>query len=92
MSNDYLPVFLYRWDDENDVRDATHVGFGESRQVTQIYPSTVIGIATRPVGDPIDHYDAQIDYEDETRRKFAEHVEELADDVRWFDDPLECDP
>jgi len=90
--NGYLAVFLYRWDDENDRHDASTVSFGEAREVSQFYPSTVIGVATRPVGEPIDSYSSTPEYEDKTRREFGQHVHEVADDVRWFDNPLECDP
>jgi len=90
MGNDYLAVFLYRWDDANDVRDASTVGFGEQRQIQQHYPSVVIGVATRPVGEPIDHHDTSPAYEDRTREEFRDHVETVADDVRWFDDPMDC--
>lgn len=91
MSNDQLAVFLYRWDDANDVRDASTVSFGEQRQIQQHYPSTVVGVATRPVGEPIDHYSGSPEHEDRTEREFHQHVNEVANDVRWFDDPLECD-
>lgn len=92
MSNDYLAVFLYRWDDANDVRDSSRVAFGEQRQIQQHYPSTVIGVATRPVGEPIDSVDSTPEYEPEAREEFEAHVEDVADDVRWFDETLECDP
>lgn len=91
MPNDSLAVFLYRYDDANDVREASTVAFGETRQVNQYYPSTVIGVATRPVGAPIDHHDTVPEYESREWRAFRDHVEDRADDVRWFDDPLECD-
>jgi len=88
VSNDYLAVFLHRWTDGHG-----NYGLGESRQVTQHYPSTVIGVATRPSGEPIRHHNATDEYYDEVIREFIDHVEERADDVRWFvDDPLECDP
>jgi len=89
MTNDYLAVFLYRWDDANDVRDASTVGFGEQRQIQQHYPSVVIGVAARPVGEPIEHHSSTPEYADRTEREFREHVHERAADVRWFD-PLDC--
>ena len=92
MANDYLAVFLHRWDDGNGQRGASHVGFGEARQIVQHYPSTVIGVATRPVGEPIEHYDSSAEYESDRFDEWREHVESVADDVRWFDDPLECNP
>ena len=93
MSNDYLAVFLYRWDDETPHNDGgSRVGFGEVRQVAQHYPSTIIGAATRPVGEPIQHHDSPPEWEDKTEREFREHVHEVADDVRWFAETLECDP
>lgn len=91
MSNDHLPVFLYRWTDQNDIRDASTIAFGEERQFSQHFPSTVIGVATRPVGTTIDHMDATPEYAEKRFGEFRERVEEVADDVRWFDAPLECD-
>ncbi|MEE6210888.1 hypothetical protein U3A55_12085 [Salarchaeum sp. III] len=91
MSNDYLAVFLYRWDDSNDVRSASTVSFGEKRQIKQHYPSTVIGVATRPVGETIDHTSCSPDFEPECREEFEAHVEHVADDVRWFETALDCE-
>lgn len=88
MSADYFPVFLYRWDDENEVRDASTVSFGEKRQIRQHHSSTVIGVATRPVGEPIEFFQSSPEFEDQTEREFREHVHDQADDVRWFDKPL----
>ena len=93
MANDYLAVFLYRWDDATPQNDGgSTVGFGEQRSIKSHYPSTVIGVATRPVGEPINHHSSTPAYEAETRSEFVAHVEDVADDVRWFDDALECDP
>jgi hypothetical protein len=91
MSNDHFPVWLYRWSDENEHHDASSVSWGESREVSQHYPSTIIGVATRPVGKPIEHHNASPEYEVEAFQEFREHVEDHADDVRWFDDAMECD-
>jgi hypothetical protein len=90
MSNDYFAVFLYRWDDENDVRDASTVSYGEQRSIKSHYPSTVIGVATRPRGTTIDHDSASPEYEQELRERWKEHVTDVADDVRWFDEPMDC--
>lgn len=92
MGNDYLAVFLYRWDDANEHRDASTVSFGEARDVKQHYPSTVIGVATRPVGDPIEHHSTAPEFEDDEWNTFYDHVEDHSDDTRWFATPLECDP
>lgn len=85
MSNDFLAVFLYRYESGRSVH------FGESRDVSQHYPSTVLGVATRPVGQPIEHHSTTEGYVDIDREEFVEHVEETADDVRWFDEPLNCE-
>lgn len=90
MSNDYLSVFLYRWDDGNDVRDASTVAFGEVRSVKSHYPTTVIGVCTRPKGTTIEHHSSTPEFGENVREDFVEHVHEIADDVRWFDSPLEC--
>jgi len=93
MSNDHFPVWLYRWDDANEKHGASTVSFGAVREVSQHYPSTIIGIATRPVGDPIEHHSAPPTWESDEFEDFREHVEAKCDDVRWFLDepPLECD-
>jgi hypothetical protein len=93
MSNDHLAVFLYRWDDANDIRPASTVGYGEQRAMRSHFPSTVIGVATRPKGTTIDHMDSTPEYEGNLWDRWSEHVEDVADDVRWFvTNPLECDP
>ena len=93
VTNEYFPVFLYRYDDANGERGASTVAFGEQRQVNKHYPSVVIGVATRPVGDPIEHDDAPPEYEAQLWERWREHVEEKASEVRWFvDEPLQCDP
>ena len=91
MSNDHLAVFLYRWDDETEHNDGgSTVGYGEQRSVKSHFPSTVIGVATRPKGTTIEHDSAPPKYESDLRERWQEHVESVADDVRWFDEPLKC--
>jgi hypothetical protein len=90
MSNDYFPVFLYRWDDANEHHDASTVSYGEKRIFKQHHPDTVIGVATRPVGEPIEHHSTTPKYADELRQEFREHVESVANQVRWFETPLYC--
>lgn len=93
MPNDYLAVFLYRWDDATPQNDGgSTVAFGEWRKSKQHRTGSIIGVATRPVGETINHHSSTPAYEAETRSEFVDHVERVADDVRWFDDALECDP
>jgi len=92
MTNKYLPVFLYRWDDANHKHNGSTVAYGEQRQVVSHYPSTIIGVATRPKGTTIEHMDSTPDYEMDLFKEWKEHVEEVSKSVIWFDEPMECDP
>jgi hypothetical protein len=73
--NGKIVVFLYRCDGRQGS------AFCEAREVTQRGPDTIIGVATRPAHQPIEYHRGG-------RDTFEDRVEDVATEVRWFDDDL----